>query len=185
MQADHEAESVKEQCEELLRKLDQMDRNCTRLSESLQEGVEAELKELGGLETERMLLDEETAEHYLQHADAGVRTAALYLLIMRRGLTEEYGKQVEELAFGEERVPLRRIAFRLLPLCSNESALPRLGKPLARVVRDTNQPDEIRLAAYWTLIRLHGSRPIGEYKYRKIRSLEDVYWPLIDALIAG
>jgi hypothetical protein len=185
MTIDHNGDSARRRIEELLRKADQMRRDLQSMSDSIKPAIMAWLSGLAGPELEPMLSDCKKAVTNLEHPNAEVRAAALYLLITQWGLTEQYREKVEELAFGEEHFSLRQIGINLIPECNDESCLSRFGKRLALLVLDENQVNEIRKDAYRVLIRLRGVTLKDRLGIVRISFPEDVNWDLVKDLLNG
>jgi hypothetical protein len=134
-----------------------------RLAEGFQEirheihsGVQQKISQLAGIHMPKMLYSAEETEKYLESTESSLRQAALYLLYHHWGQKETHGDRYERIAMCDPITGVRMVALSLLGSCFSYTGDGRISRLLASVVLDRDEADDIRLAAYSNLIRVHG-----------------------------
>ena len=155
----------------------------SELIADIQEYSHQRLKNIAGPRLSEMLQSIENTVMYLQHPMPKARQAAIILLNRHWGLTSQLILSVEEIVFKDTDRGVRAEALGALGRYYSGTKDARIGFTLASIVRDRNEPMEIRFIAYLSLISLHGEKP---YAYlpqepEKITCSEDIVnWELVN-----
>jgi hypothetical protein len=140
-------------------------------------------EELGGVHTPRMLESRAAAESYLEHHDANLRTAAIFILKDHWKPDEWFTRMCERIAFQDSDLKVRKLALSTLACCFSNTDDPRIGKLLASLVNDASIPQELCLTAYRSLFTIRpmptdGVIAVGSASFR---FPADVDWKFVDS----
>jgi len=136
-------------------------------------------RKLAGDLLPEMLRSPEEAMRQLRHASAGVRKVAIQVVSDNWKLNgnKEFARVCEELAVNDEDPLVRHAALLALGRCHERSDDLRIGAMLAAIVGDERQSDDIRSAAYLSLLSVR--RPAAMLKLGAYFGLKDVDWDLV------
>jgi len=136
-------------------------------------------RQLAGDLLPEMLRSPEEAMRQLRHPSAGVRKVAIQVASDHWKL---YGKKAfaqvcEELTASDEDPLVRHAALLALGVCHEGTDDLRIGAMLAAIVADKGQSDNMRLAAYLSLLSVR--RPVAKLKLSAYFGLKDVDWGIV------
>jgi hypothetical protein len=140
--------------------------------------------EVGAELFQEMLRSREAAEQLVAHAESKVRNAALYLVVQHWGLGEQYADLCESLAQSDPDVSVREQAICLLSGHYADRDNARVGRLLARMVRDEAEPASLRLNAFRGLICLRKRALDWRPRLNDLQFPRDVDWALVDSFDA-
>src|SRR5262249_16223469 len=120
----------------------------------------------------------EEAEKYLESAENSLRQAALYVLYRHWGQRDSYADRYERFAMCDSDAGVRIIALAFFGSCFSYTGETRVSRVLGTVVLDHNEADDIRLAAYSSLLRVHGY-PTEAGRIFGIKFPDDVNWSFV------
>lgn len=145
------------------------------------------LAEQAGPLLDTMLHSRQDAENCLKHPDFKVRFVALNLLCSHWKPDQNFAKTCECMAFNDPDLQIRGVALSALGTCYRGTNDSRVGKLLAAIVHDEQEPASIRSSAYLALFSvpgliadwpgLHADPPTG------LRFPDDVDWSFVNSFL--
>jgi hypothetical protein len=142
---------------------------------------------LAGDLVDEMLESPERAKRFLDHPEPLTRIAAVDVLSQHWKSPAGLATVFERMAFEDGDLRVRGVALTAFALCYSYTDDTRVGRVLARIVRDEEQPARFRSAAYRGLFRLRG-RILGLEGLcppppSSPRFPEEIDWPFVDSFL--
>jgi len=137
-----------------------------------------------------MLRSREEAYRRLSNAEDNVRIVAMEVISVHWGSQpgDDFSRLCERLALNDPSTNVRIVAISALGSCYSDTDDVRIGRLLARVVRDSAAPVGCRRIAYQQLFFIRG-RPFATWPTGRVGALsalrvpEDVDWPFVDSFL--
>ena len=164
--------------------------NCVRMVADANQRRLDRWKRAAGSALADMLVAEEGAACYLGHLDPSVRKIAVEVLSLywRSKPDGPSVVAIEGMALGDRDGMVREVALLALGACYRGTGDVRVGKLLARVVRDDAEPALLRRAAYAALHFLRGLKtplPVEGVSPCAIFQIpENADWSFVDSFLA-
>jgi hypothetical protein len=142
---------------------------------------------LAGSALGKLLSSRDKTQEALKDNDPKLRMAALLLLCDHWPRDAELSKLCEKMAFGDSDPEVRAFAFGQAGALSKGTGDARMGKMLARVVHDHQEPANVRRAAYRALFQVRGLPLFSLYKAgvlsKDAKFPEDCDWAFVDSFL--
>jgi len=134
---------------------------------------------------QRLVQEEHITIQHFNHPKPKYRVAALILLDIGWGLTQEVADRCEELAHSDPDANVRGVAVGMLARYYMMSGNLRIADMLARFVCDEKEDPGVRKAAYWSLFTLEET-PTSVLERPSILAFQfptDVNWVYVDSFL--
>lgn len=149
-----------------------------KIGHGLHAAIRDKVSELAGMHMTVMLHSPEEAEQYLESCEGSLRLAALYVLYHHWGQKDTYANRYERIAMCDSNAEVRIVSLAFFGSCFKYTGDTRVSRMLASVVLDANEPGNIRLAAYGSLLRVHGY-PTEVGRAFALKFPDDVNWDFV------
>jgi len=173
----------KDEIEALIRDLELLRKDFLDISATLDPHLERNLQELAGTDLQTMLKAPEDTLMFLIHPNPKRRKAALTIAYRHWKITKLLASTYEDMAISDSDPGVRNAALRALGTCYHETKDGRIGHLLASIARDQRLPEESRLTAFTSLLRLHGNMEYGVTRGKSPlvpQSLHEIDWEFVD-----
>jgi hypothetical protein len=180
-----DSEQLPSDAEEARRMLD----NCDRMIADVNRRRLSRWKEEAGSALADMLVSEDGAGRYLQDHDPTLRRIAVKVLSLhwKNKPGGQFTAVIEGMALGDSDGGVREVALLALGACYRGTDDVRIGRLLARVVRNDAALSLLRRAAYAALHFLRGMKtplpPPGVGPDALFRIPENVDWSFVDSFL--
>src|SRR5262249_16954836 len=118
-----------------------------------------QLEMLAGPGVQSLLQSQEVTEDHLDDPDPKMRIAALVLMTVHSGPTEQFKRKCEAMAFQDPDRSVRSAAIGSLGTCFSSTGDRRVERLLAGVVCKETEDYRIRRSAYMSLFLVNGVPP--------------------------
>jgi hypothetical protein len=142
-------------------------------------------RQLVGVAVEEMLNSRDAAERHLRNSNPAFRDVALQVLTYHWQPTETFAIACEDMMMRDPDLDVRHQAVCSIAACHLGTNNRMVGQLLAGMVRNIQEEDDIRRAAYQSLLLVRGLRdPQFEARCRAGDSIsfrDDINWTIVDS----
>jgi hypothetical protein len=169
-----------EELERLIEQFNELEAEFRLMGRSLEPFVYERLQSLAGSHLDDMLRSEMDTLKYLNHNNPKLRQAAIQLAYKHWTIPQEDSAEYERLVLTDVDNEVRAAAIRALGTCFARTKNLRIGRLLASLARNDELVDEIRLAAFTSLLRVHRNMDYTGRSPLVPQTLADIDWEFVD-----
>jgi len=166
-----------EEARSLAQKFEAIGREFEDMADFFDTRIRERVRQLAGIHWDALLHSSQCAEDYLQSSEPSWRQAALWVLYHHWGHGEAYAGKSATIATSDPSADVRAEAFMLLGFCYSHKGDRRISRMLAKVVLNGTDPDIVRRAAYYALLRSHGRM---EVRTALLEFPDQVNWSFVE-----
>jgi hypothetical protein len=180
-----ERELSNEEIEALVHRTEDLQRDFKELEQWVDGHLDRRLRELAGPHLERMLSNQEETLKYLTDPNPNLRQVALRLADWHWNITDMLAPVYEEMALTDPDDEVRESAMRALATCYRATKDVRIGRLLAILVRNEDLAASVRVIAFASLVRVHGSLDYSGKAPSIPQCLGDIDWDFVEQYLSG